>query len=111
MGRDAEPLTESYFYILLCLYRGPNHGYGIMRDALRLSQGHVHIGSGTMYGATGSMMKKGWIQELPGQDADRRRLYILTDTGREVLLAEADRLRHLAAAAESIIEGGEDHEE
>ncbi len=111
MGRDAEPLTESYFYILLCLYRGPNHGYGIMRDALRLSRGHVHIGSGTMYGATGSMMKKGWIQELPGQDADRRRLYILTDTGREVLLAEADRLRHLAAAAESIIEGGEDREE
>ncbi len=107
MGKSAEPLTESYFYILLCLYRGPNHGYGIMQQALALSEGHVHIGSGTMYGATGSMMKKGWIEELPTPDADRRRLYRLTDAGRQVLLDEADRLRHLAAAADSIIEGEE----
>ena len=106
MGRDAEPLTESYFYILLCLYDGPSHGYGIMRRTLALSDGHVHIGSGTMYGATSNMMKKGWIQELHGQDADRRRLYRLTDEGRQVLLDEADRLRHLAAAADGII-GGE----
>ena len=110
MGKSAEPLTESYFYILLCLYDGPSHGYGIMRRTLALSDGHVHIGSGTMYGATGSMMKKGWITELSGPDADRRRLYTLTDAGREVLLAEADRLRSLAAAAENII-GGEENEE
>ena len=106
MGKNAEPLTESYFYILLCLYDGPSHGYGIMRRTLELSEGHVHIGSGTMYGATGSMMKKGWIKELPTPDADRRRLYELTEAGRQVLLDEADRLRHLAAAADDII-GGE----
>ena len=102
MGRDAEPLTESYFYILLCLYDGPSHGYGIMRRTLEQSDGHVHIGSGTMY----NMMKKGWIEELPTPDADRRRLYRLTEAGRQVLLDEADRLRHLAAAADGII-GGE----
>ena len=101
----AEPLTESYFYILLCLFDGPSHGYGIMRRALELSDGHVRIGSGTMYGATGSMMKKGWIEECPTADADRRRLYRLTDTGRQVLLDEADRLRHLAAAAENVMGG------
>ena len=88
-----EPLTESYFYILLCLYRGPSHGYGIMQDALRLSRGHVHIGSGTMYGATSNMIKKGWIQELPTTDADRRRLYILTGLRKnytfEILFLEA----------------------
>ena len=106
MGKSAEPLTESYFYILLCLYRGPNHGYGIMQQALALSEGHVHIGSGTMYGATGNMMKKGWIEELPTPGEDRRRLYRLTEAGRQVLLDEADRLRHLAAAADDII-GGE----
>ena len=111
MGRSAEPLTESYFYILLCLYRGPNHGYGIMRQTLALSEGHVHIGSGTMYGATSNMMKKGWIEELPKPDADRRRLYRLTDTGRQVLLDEAARLRYLAAAAANVIEGGKENEE
>ncbi len=108
MGRGAEPLTESYFYILLCLFDGPSHGYGIMRRALELSDGHVRIGSGTMYGATGNMMKKGWIQQLPGQDADRRRMYQLTDLGRQVLLEEADRLRHLAAAAENVMGGREE---
>lgn len=107
MGKGAEPLTESYFYILLCLYRGPNHGYGIMQEALDLSEGRVRIGSGTMYGATGNMMKKGWIQELPGGGADRRRLYRLTDEGRQVLLDEAERLRQLSAAAEKVM-GGEE---
>ena len=52
MLEKQEPLTESYFYILLCLYNGPNHGYGIMQQTAELSEGHVKIGSGTMYGAT-----------------------------------------------------------
>ena len=114
MSRGAEPLTESYFYILLCLYRGPSHGYGIMRQTLALSEGRVHIGSGTMYGATSNMIKKGWIEECPVHEADRRRLYRLTEAGRQVLLDEAERLRHLAAAADSIIgedEGGEENAE
>ena len=63
MLNKNEPLTESYFYILLCLYRGASHGYGIMQETERLSGGRVKIGSGTMYGATGNMMKKGWIRE------------------------------------------------
>ena len=107
MGRDAEPLTESYFYILLCLFDGPSHGYGIMRRTLELSDGHVRIGSGTMYGATGNMMKKGWIEECPTPDADRRRLYRLTDEGRRVLLDEIRRLRELTAAAETVMGGDE----
>ena len=48
--KKNEPMSESYYYILLCLSRGPNHGYGIMRMAAQLSGGEVRIGSGTMYG-------------------------------------------------------------
>ena len=58
MEPKKEPLTESYFYILLCLYRHANHGYGIMQEAGELSGGRVRIGSGTMYGAVSNMMKK-----------------------------------------------------
>ena len=105
MAHKTEPLTESYFYILLCLYRGPNHGYGIMQQALALSDGHVRIGSGTMYGATGNMMKKGWIEECPAEGFDRKRQYRLTDTGRQVLLEEVARLRHLTHAADNVIGG------
>ena len=39
MGKKVEPLTESYFYILLCLANGPNHGYGIMQRTKELSEG------------------------------------------------------------------------
>lgn len=99
-----EPLTESYFYILLCLYQGPNHGYGIMQKTDNLSQGNVKIGSGTMYGATGNMMKKGWIQESNSEPGmERRRMYELTDTGRAVLETEVGRLKHLIECAKEVM--------
>ena len=101
-----EPLTESYFYILLCLYDGPKHGYGIMQQTKELSCGRVKIGSGTMYGATGNMMKKGWIEEcLDPADGERRRCYRLTDEGRSVLQAECGRIRELLNNAERLMGG------
>lgn len=102
MSEKQEPLTESYFYILLCLYAGPKHGYGIMQETALLSDGNVKIGSGTMYGATGNMLKKGWISErVSNQPEDnRKRLYELTELGREVIKSEVERLRHLTEKAE-----------
>ena len=107
MANKTEPLTESYFFILLCLYRGPNHGYGIMQQTLALSNGNVRIGSGTMYGATSQMMKKSWIEDCPANGFDRKRQYRLTETGRQVLLEEVARLRHLVRTAGDVI-GGEE---
>lgn len=102
--KKSEPMSESYYYILLCLAKGPNHGYGIMQMTEALSGGDVSIGSGTMYGATGNMMKKGWIQEIfsnePGQE--RRRLYQLTEAGRETLRGEIARLRRMLENAEGV---------
>ena len=103
MAYKAEPLTESYFFILLCLYRGPNHGYGIMQQALALSNGNVRIGSGTMYGATSNMMKKAWIEECPAEGFDRKRQYRLTEAGRQALMAEVERLRYLNRAVQDVI--------
>ena len=102
--KRSEPLSESYYYILLCLANGANHGYGIMQLTEKLSGGDVTIGSGTMYGATSNMLKKGWIREIlsdePGQE--RRRLYQLTDEGRKVLRTEIARLRRMLANAEEV---------
>lgn len=112
MAHKAEPLTESYFFILLCLYRGPNHGYGIMQQALELSKGNVRIGSGTMYGATSNMMKKGWIEECPSDKGafDRKRQYRLTENGLQALRDEVERLRYLNAAIGDVM-GEMQHEE
>lgn len=112
MKIKQEPLTESYFYILLCLYQKPLHGYGIMQEAARLSDNNVKIGSGTMYGAVNNMLKKGWITETTSDDPNdsRKRLYQLTDEGRNILQAEIERLRHLLQSADEVT-GGTYHEE
>ena len=101
-----EPLTESYFYILLCLYKENLHGYGIMQKAKELSEGKVAIGAGTMYGATSNMMKKGWIEEILEEAKDDRgkRLYQLTENGKSVLKQEVVRLENLIKNAKSVME-------
>lgn len=105
LGKQSEPLTESYFYILMCLYNGANHGYGIMQMTERLSGGRVKIGSGTMYGATSNMLKKGWIAESSDTGgSERRRMYLLTDLGRQVFLEEYNRISALRESARKMIE-------
>ena len=102
--KKSEPMSESYYYILLCLSKGANHGYGIMQMTEKLSDGDVTIGSGTMYGATSNMMKKGWIKEImsdaPG--IERKRLYSLTEEGREALDNEIKRLKRMLASVEGV---------
>ena len=95
-----EPLSESYFYILLCLSKGANHGYGIMKMTETLSQGEVKIGSGTMYGATSNMIKKGWIHEIVSDEpgAEKKRLYALTAAGTEAFKVEVARLKRMLSA-------------
>ncbi len=102
--KRSEPMSESYFYILLCLAKGANHGYGIMQMTEKLSGGDVKIGSGTMYGATSNMMKKGWIREIMSDEPglERRRLYQLTDSGRTALRAEIERLQRMLENAEGV---------
>ena len=99
-----EPLSESYYYILLCLFKGPNHAYGIMQMSKELSNGEVKIGSGTMYGATSNMMKKGWITEIISNEpgAEKKRLYKLTDEGLAALQAEVARLKRMLSVFNEI---------
>ena len=103
MSKDFEALTESYYYILLCLHREPMHGYGIMQETARLSGGRVKIGSGTMYGATGNLIKRGWIAEVEGSGGyERKRMYRLTEDGEAALDAEIARLREMVAGADEV---------
>ena len=103
MERRNQPLTEAVYYILLSLQR-PLHGYGIMQMTEKLSGGDVTIGSGTMYGATVNMIKKGWIREVMSAEGgpERRRQYVLTDEGRNALRAEIARLRRMLENAEEV---------
>ena len=76
------PLTESTAYILLALDK-PLHGYGLMQKVEAMSEGTVKIGPGTLYGAFSTLESEGLIAKAGVEE--RRKLYILTDKGRQVL--------------------------
>lgn len=98
-------LTEAVYYILLSLVT-PRHGYGIMQEAERMSQGRVKLAAGTLYGAINGLLDRGWIKAVPGAEDSRRKEYALTDRGREALEGELDRLRELVENGEIVL-GGE----
>ncbi|MBR0357488.1 MAG: helix-turn-helix transcriptional regulator [Clostridia bacterium] len=99
-------LTEAVYYILLSLVT-PRHGYGIMQEAERMSQGRVKLAVGTLYGALNGLLDRGWIRAVPGAEDSRRKEYALTDKGKEALESELDRLRELVDNGESVL-GGEE---
>ena len=76
------PLTESTAYTLLALTE-PLHGYGVMQKVEAMSDGTVKIGPGTLYGAFTTLEIEGLIVKV--DEAERRKIYALTDKGRQVL--------------------------
>ena len=101
---DNIVLTEATYYILLSLYN-PQHGYGIMQEAERLSNGRVRLAAGTLYGALNAMVDKGWIIQLPVEDGSRKKNYQLTAVGLSVLESELERLKELVRNGEEVLGG------
>ena len=95
---ESIALTEAVFYILLSLDE-PLHGYGIMQNAERLSNGRVRLAAGTLYGALDTLQKRRWIEPAPGAGSE----YRLTDAGRDAVRVELDRLRELVGNGEEIV--------
>lgn len=95
MVEKDNPLTEAFYYILLAL-RKPNHGYGIIQEVERWTNGRVVLGAGTLYGALQTMQKRNWI-EIYSIDTESRKKkeYIITEAGKEVFKAEKQRLEEL----------------
>lgn len=106
-GRDPLeflPLTPAVFHILLALADAERHGYGIIKEVEARTDGRVRLGPGTLYGSIKRMLEEGLIEESgerpdPSLDDERRRYYRLTEFGRRVAAAEAERLSGLVAVA------------
>ena len=94
------PLTPATFHIMLVLAVRPAHGYSIMQEVERLSEGALTLGPGTLYRSIQRMLVDDLIEELDvdrniASDDERRRTYKLTRLGRQVARAEANRLKLL----------------
>ena len=86
------PMTETGFYILLCLQQ-PMHGYGIVQQVEQLTDGEIRVSPGTMYGTLSKMEKDRIISFV--REEEKRKIYCITELGREVLQMEMRRIERL----------------
>lgn len=86
------PMTETGFYILLCLQE-EMHGYSIVQKVNALTGGEVKLTPGTMYGSLSKMEKDRLISFV--REEEKRKIYIITDLGKEVLALEMKRIERL----------------
>ncbi len=98
------PLTPLSFQILLALVDGERHGYGIMKEIERRTKGRMTPATGPLYLAAQRLMDQGLIAEsdkrpAPELDDQRRRYYELTPFGRQVAVAEVERMAYLVGVA------------
>lgn len=94
------PMTETAFYILFCLQKA-NHGYGIVQIVEKLTDGAIRLAPGTMYGSLSKMEKDGVIRFV--REEDKRKLYEITELGREILDVELKRINRLYKIAQGEI--------
>ena len=86
------PMTETGFYILLCLQQ-PNHGYGIVQKVEQMTDGEIRLTPGTMYGSLSKMEKDGLIGFI--REEEKRKIYQITTLGKQVLELELKRIERL----------------
>lgn len=93
-------VSEPVLLILLSLAEQPRHGYAILQDAERMSDGRVRLSTGTLYGALRRLLEDKWIERSEGPDTSRgKQAYRLTAIGRRNLQTEVTRLQHLTRVA------------
>ena len=106
---SALPLSETSFLILLSMVKQSNHGYGIMKDVLVLSNDRIHLSTGTLYGALKRMQESGWIEPSDEGESEvngrERKEYRLTVLGQAILKAELARLQSLIQAVRMRVSG------
>ena len=86
------PMTETGFYILLCLQK-QRHGYSITQKIKEMTDSQVSISPGTMYGTLSKMEKDGLISFV--REEEKRKIYQITDLGQKVLKIELKRIERL----------------
>ena len=102
------PLSPAALHILLALAGEDLHGYGILVEVRRQSEGRYKLGPATLYDNLRKLMTQRCVEEAQTQTVDddpRRRYYRLTGLGRRVLAAEVARLEGVVREAKGYLLG------
>lgn len=94
---DLLPLTPAMFQVLIALADGDKHGYAIIKEVARRTDGEIALSAGTLYAIIRKFEQEKVIEESEQRpdaalDDERRRYYRLTPFGRDVAQAEARRM-------------------
>jgi len=108
---DLLPLPSATLHILLALAGGELHGYAIIGDIERRTDGALRISAGTLYRSIARMVEQGLIVEVEKRrttaDDERRRYYRISKFGEGVARAEVRRLTQFVrdARARGLVTG------
>jgi DNA-binding PadR family transcriptional regulator len=96
------PMREPTLLVLTSLAAAPQHGYAVIQDVSRITEGRVKLRAGTLYAVLDRLRADGLI-EVDREEVVQsrlRRYYRLTAAGEKRLAEETARLRHQATVAE-----------
>ncbi len=98
------PLPPATFHILMAVAQEDRHGYGIIQDVIRRTNGELRLSAGTLYRSIQRMLEQGLIDETddrpaPELDDERRRYYRISAFGAAVARAETHRMAQLVRMA------------
>ena len=100
MAREQfQTLTEPMYYILLALTE-ECCGVDIMEKVRYISKGRVKVGPGTLYAMLSKFEDNGIIRRTA--EEGRRKSYIITESGKQMLRTEYDRLKMMVSDGEMI---------
>ncbi|MDW0118297.1 PadR family transcriptional regulator [Sporosarcina thermotolerans] len=99
-----EPLTDSVFYIMASLSE-PRHGYAVMSLVEETTKGSFVIGPASLYTIIKKLLKEQFIV-LQDESDSRRKVYVLTEIGRQALKADIARRKVMIEMAEKGLERG-----
>lgn len=101
MAREQfQTLTEPMYYILLALLE-ECCGVDIMEKVKNLSHGRVVVGPGTLYAMLAKFEENDIIRLTTSEG--RRKSYVITDNGRQMLRKEYERLKTMVEDGAGII--------
>lgn len=93
------PMTETFFYILSSMIEA-KHGYAVIKHVEEVTEGRIVLGAGTIYGTLNKMQRDGLI--VLYEDVNRKTVYIITGTGKQLLSEEIKRLSLVHSYAEIV---------
>jgi DNA-binding PadR family transcriptional regulator len=98
------PLAPAAFFILFALANGDKHGYAIMQETRKLSDGGFQMGPATLYTTIQRLLESGWIKEAsaPAGADSRRRYYRLTRDGNSMLDLDLKRMESMVRKSKAM---------